>query len=277
MMRRSRIALEVAVGVALQVFEFEGRQIRHHYFRGRPCWVARDVGEVLGYTREGFTSAMREWSEELIDRKDIQTLRGSELREFKALAAEAVSTSAKTTQLTILYESGIDLVCLKTEKPLGRKLRRFMADKVMPALRRGTLQAESALARELVELQLCMGAREDAETIWEIETVNEICRLYGKPKWNGEGRFPHWIQEPLGRIYRIVLGDEVYRELKQRNPDPRDGSLNYQFLTEARHRAMKSRDMERVVDRLRESRSRDEFFARLAFVYKRSALQLGWG
>ncbi len=258
-------------------FEFEEQQLRVYSFRGRPCWIAQDVGAVLGYTPKGFRQVLSDWGDEIILGKDVHTLRGADLREFKAMSgASPESGLAKTTQIAILFESGVDLVCLKTDKPMGRKLRRFMVDVVMPKLRRGEL-VESDASRELVALTLRLQPSTNNPTIWELETVNEICRLYGKAKWDGVGRFPHWIQEPLGRIYQIVLGDVVYRELKQRNPDPRDGSLNYQFLTEARHRLMQERDMERVLERLRESLSREEFFNRLAFAYRRAPLQLGWG
>lgn len=261
-------------GVA-QVFEFEGSPLHVYLFRGRPCWIAQDVGAALGYTREGFNAALRDWSDELFDGKDAQTLRGQDLREFKAVTAlEVDSTSSRAGSLTILYESGVDLVCLKTEKPLGKTLRRFMADKVMPGLRRGSLDTGRANA-ELVALSLRLTAG-DAASIWERETVQEICRLYHQPIWDGIGRMPPWLKEPMGRIYRIVLGDVVYAELKARNPNPRDGSLNYQFLTEARHRLMQN-DMGTVSALVRLSRSREEFVEKLRFACRRTTtLQLAW-
>jgi prophage antirepressor-like protein len=264
------------MSAAIKVFEFEGAALRVYVFRGRACCIAQDVGAALGYTREGFVAALRDWADELIDGQDVQTLRGADLREFKVVAAEVLSTSAKITQLSVLFESGVNLVCLKTEKPLGKTLRRFMAAKVMPALRRGSFDGEEAdrARAELVALTLRLQPA-DASSIWEKETVQLLCKVHRKEIWNGEGRMPFWLKGPMGLIYRIVLGDEVYRELKTRNPDPRDGSLNYNFLTEARHKLMHT-DMARVLDALRESRSSREFFERLRFKFKRAALQLSW-
>ncbi len=37
----------------------------------------------------------------------------------------------------ILHETGLDLVCLKTDKPAGARLRRFLVKDVLPKLRRG--------------------------------------------------------------------------------------------------------------------------------------------
>lgn len=258
---------------ALQVFEFEGAPIRAYVFRGRPCWIAQDVGGALGYTRVGFGNALREWSDEFIDDKDLSTLRGQDLREFRSVAADTVSVSAKTTQLTVLYESGVDLVCIKTEKPLGKKLRRFMADEVMPRLRRGSLEPSRA-EKELIALTLRLNAG-DAETIWELETVQELCRIYAKQIWDGASRMDPWLRRPMWMIYEIVLGPIVYPELKLRNPDPHDGSLNYQFLTEAKHRLMQN-DMGTVRAILRMSRDADDFFNKLKFAYRRGPLQLGW-
>jgi len=65
-------------------------------------------------------------------------LEGEALAAFKGVLEQAHEpwASSKARSLTILYESGLHLVCLKTEKPLGKKLRRFLADEVMPRLMR---------------------------------------------------------------------------------------------------------------------------------------------
>lgn len=261
---------------ALQVFEFEGAQLRASIFRGRPCWVAQDIGAGLHYTPDGWRAAFGGWttSEEL-DADDYLVLRGAELREFKAgCDARVQQTLAKTTQLTVLFESGVNGVCLLTEKPLGRSLRRYLRREVMPQLLRGRFD-QSRAEKELVDLSLRLDASK-AETIWEATTVRELCRVHAKPEWTPPQRMPLWLKGPMGRIYRIVLGETVYRELKSRNPDPHDGSLNYQFLTDARHKLME-RDMQRVLDALRQSVGAREFYNRLRFVFGRAPLQLAWG
>jgi len=262
--------------VSIQVFNFEGRALPAFSFRGRECWIAQDVARVLGYESKGWSNSWGRWvaADELLEGQDFATLRGQDLREFKAsLGATTDSVVAKTTQLTVLFEPGLNVVCILTEKPLGKRLRRFVAEQVLPDLRRRS-DAEQALRTELVELQLRLTAG-SAETIWERDVVLEICRVYRKP-WSGMGPWPAWLRQPLGAIYRIVLGDEVYYELKRRNPDPRDGSLNYQFLTEARHRLM-VRDMGTVSALLRMSTTKEVFFDRLRFAFRRAPLQLGWG
>jgi len=137
--------------------DFEGEALAFYTFRGRPCVVAADVGRALGYadSGKGLASAMRkEWADEMIDGKDFGVLTGDDLRQFKAFSALAGDSpvSQNARDLTVLYESGVDLVCIKTEKPAGRRLRRFLADEVLPKLRRDEpivpAAASSGLTRE---------------------------------------------------------------------------------------------------------------------------------
>jgi len=114
---------------------FGGGSLTSYLFRGRPAWIAADVGAALGYDPGGFRACLGTWAEELLDGQDIETIRGEDLREFKGLLDASVgSTLGRASHLTILYESGMHVACLKTEKPLGRVLRRHLADEVLPKL-----------------------------------------------------------------------------------------------------------------------------------------------
>lgn len=264
------------MGALTKTFDFNGAAVTAFTFRGRECWIAQDVARVLGYDPKGWSTSWRRWveSDELREPSEFQVLRGQDLREFKALLDVTAETAvSRTPNLTILYESGLNAVCLLTEKPMGKQLRRFVAETVLPDLRRRSANAQ-ALHDEIVALNLRLNPA-TATAIWERDTVQDICRLYRKEVWEPPARMPMWLKEPMGRIYRIVLGDTVYRELKSRNPDPKDGSLNYQFLTEARHRLM-LKDMGIVSALIRTSNTREEFFAKLQHQYRRTPLQLGW-
>lgn len=253
-------------------FDFEGRALTAFTFRNRECWIAQDVGAILGYEPAGWRRSLKNWDDELIVGSDIEALRGDDLRAFLAgLDVSAKTALSRAPNLTVLYESGLNLVCLKTEKPTGRRLRRFLAEKVLPRLRQMAADAK-ALQDELIDLSLRLSASDEASTIWEKSVIVDICQLYRKP-WDGCGSWPAWLKSPLGIIYRVVLGDSIYRELKSRNPDPRDGSLNYQFLTEARHRLM-VKDMGRVRSCLRRSSTADQFFSELRQEFGRAPTQL---
>ena len=139
--------------------QFNGQSITTLVYKGRPCWLARDVGQWLGYRSPSrFASKMSgEWADEFIEHEDYAVLRGTELRDFKDLLAAVTETVfakrslAKTTGLVILYESGVDLALLKTNKPKGKQLRRVLKTQVLPELRRDpcrlpTLQTMSPAA-----------------------------------------------------------------------------------------------------------------------------------
>jgi prophage antirepressor-like protein len=134
--------IRVPSGPLVRIQEvFHGRPLSIYMFRGRPCAIAADVGRALEYANDGkkLVDVLRqEWAAELIKGKDFDVLTGTKLAEFKEIMdATHVSWVSSTARVTVLYESGIDLVCIKTEKPLGKKLRRFLADEVLPKLRRG--------------------------------------------------------------------------------------------------------------------------------------------
>lgn len=120
---------------------FEGQPLAFHSFRGETCIVAADLGRVLGYADDGKSLVeviTKHWADELIEGRDFEVLTGSYLRDFKAILGDADGRSASfTARLMVLTESGVDVVCIKTEKPLGKKLRRFLVAEVMPKLRRG--------------------------------------------------------------------------------------------------------------------------------------------
>ncbi|WP_438006420.1 hypothetical protein WME89_48880 [Sorangium sp. So ce321] len=143
-----------ASGAMIQVTtDFEGSTLTTYVFRGRPCMVAADVGRALEYADEGkaLVEVMKkQWGDELLPGKDMEVLTGEELREFKGIISLTEGTSvSRAPAITVLYESGFDLVCIKTEKPLGKKLRRHLADVVMPKLRRGETIGPAAPAASL--------------------------------------------------------------------------------------------------------------------------------
>ena len=67
--------------------EFEGKTLATLTYQGRPCWIARDIGRVLDYSRDGRRLVAKiagKWSYEFIEGHDYAVLRGDELAEFKA-------------------------------------------------------------------------------------------------------------------------------------------------------------------------------------------------
>lgn len=120
------------------VEKFENFNINTVLFNGKPCWVAKDIGNVLEYSNEGkgLTELISgKWSDEFVKGEHLDVLRGQELVDFKKVLDGVVPKSvARISQLSILYEPGVYLVCLNTQKPVGKRLRRWLSSVVMPSI-----------------------------------------------------------------------------------------------------------------------------------------------
>lgn len=117
---------------------FAGRPLNVLSIDGRPAWIARELGAALGYSQVGkrLVSRIRgEWSEEFIPGHDYAFLSGANLAAVKDVVAADVISPA-TPSLLVLFEPGLHLALVKTSKPAGRMLRRFIVDEVLPALAR---------------------------------------------------------------------------------------------------------------------------------------------
>lgn len=132
--------------------EFEGKNITTVTYNGRPCWIAAEVGRILGYARDGqrlVNNITDDWSDEFIKQHDYILLDGEELKEFKkGMEVNTESVSTYSRHLLLVYESGLHLCLTKTNKPIGRRLRRFLVDEVIPQLVR---DGQYSPEREIVD------------------------------------------------------------------------------------------------------------------------------
>lgn len=148
----------------LSIDHFEGHAIHTLTVRGRPAWSAREIGTILGYSHEGkrlVNKITSDWSDEFIAERDFTLLVGEELGAVKA-QCEEVPSSARG--LLVLFESGLHLALVKTQMPLGQRLRRFLVDEILPKLVRAstcTLDDEpDSLTERIVVIR---GLRADTE------------------------------------------------------------------------------------------------------------------
>lgn len=250
---------------------FEGKELRVYRFRGRPCMLAKDVGEALGYTPDGFSRTLRSWEAELKVDSDLSVLRGDDLREFFGGSDAPVDNAGgRISQLTVLFEPALYLVCIKTEKPLGVKLRRFLSDEVLPKLSRGETIAPSApsIARpEMGELEraravklaniplLCQALEAITDTGWfderfakdflqrEIQDatvrllpaanqypVNLEIFLEGK---GARGKVAHDLASPFGKVVRARYF-AVHGKNPPRKQEPGRAHTQYSYYDEDR-------------------------------------------
>ena len=157
--------------------DFEGHRVTTVMWNGRPAWLTQQVGEALGYADGRLAERITgEWSEEFILGTDCETLSGADLAAFKALTPELGVSRAPS--LAVLYESGLHLAALKTRKPAGKRLRRMLAEHVLPQLvRTGTASLVDGLS--MVEMVRAMMKESAAQMRTEI-----LAEIRGAPPAN---------------------------------------------------------------------------------------------
>ena len=120
---------------ALEVFHFEGFEVRTVLVDDALWFVAVDVAAVLGYSA---TSAMTRTLDE--DEKGVQTLH----------------TLGGPQESTIISEAGLFSAILRARVPRARSFKRWVTHEVLPSIRRTGAYAvpesrEQLLARAVVE------------------------------------------------------------------------------------------------------------------------------
>ncbi len=137
----------------------------------------------------------------------------------------------------------------------------------------GTLVPRRDDREEIIRLTLRMSALEGGRaSVWDRELKSELARLR-RIKWDGVGLEPKGLTFPYGRVWRIVLGDTTYEELKRLNPYPRGVSLHQQWLQDQRYQ-LAQRDMVRVLDCARRCSRWTEFEDELRSNFRRAPTQL---
>ncbi len=128
---------------------FEGEPLTTLTWKDRPAWIGREIGRRLGYAVDGkrlVSRIRREWADEFVEGTDYILLTGAELAALKEMLPPGTQeVPGRTSALLLLLEPGLHLVLTKTDKPIGRRLRRFLVDEVLPQLvRTGSYSAQPA-------------------------------------------------------------------------------------------------------------------------------------
>jgi hypothetical protein len=115
--------------------------------RGRGCVVVADVEHALAYGDKSLVKLIRgAWATEVEEGRDFDVLTFGEAKKMLFGARVPSRGTLNPRGLTVLYETGFDLVLQKTDKPEGQRLRRRLADEVLPKLRRGQTVAPAGAA-----------------------------------------------------------------------------------------------------------------------------------
>lgn len=109
------------------------------------------------------------------------------------------------------------------------------------------------------------------EQLWGKHVVEPICRLYMWPTTNKNGTMYAPLAGEMRRLYKLLLGEETYNELKRRNPSPKLGSNHHQLLQKTVV-DMVGDDLKIVAIIANQSENRRDFWARLRRHFCRNAM-----
>lgn len=187
----------------LQLFAFEGSQVRALEIKNEPWFVGKDVAEILGYsnTRKALQDHV-----DLEDKKDGVTIRDSIGRNQKP---------------TVINESGLYSLILSSKMPNAKKFKRWVTSEVLPTIRKHGAymtdekafdvvhnkngladllqQAADQLKQKDIQIEEMKPKAMLADAITASETsilVGEMAKILKKNGVNtGQNRFFKWLRE----------------------------------------------------------------------------------
>lgn len=141
----------------LQTWSYENSEIRTVEKDGEPWWVLADVCKVLEISNSRNVSSRLE-----ADEKGV-TL---------------VDTLGGTQQVTIINESGLYAVILRSDKPQAKPFRRWVTSEVLPSIRKhGAYMTDQTLEQALTSpdflIQLATQLKEEKEQRKQLEAKVE--------------------------------------------------------------------------------------------------------
>ena len=113
----------------LQVFSFEGKEVRTIQKNGEPWWVLKDICDVLEIGNSRDVTARLDEDEKGVD--NIDTLGGRQ-------------------ELTVISESGLYNVILLSRKPEAKQFKRWVTHEVLPQIRQHGAYLTTAKMEELM-------------------------------------------------------------------------------------------------------------------------------
>lgn len=108
------------------------------------------------------------------------------------------------------------------------------------------------------------------DLMWPEDFAASMCRLH---RVAFDGRQPKFLASTYEKLYRLILGDEVYEELKRRNPEPSYGTNHHQWLTPEAREVVRQQ-VPFLTAFAEQCATKDEFWARMEYRYQDRPLQL---
>ena len=143
-------------------FRFEDTPIRFFRFKGKWAALAHDVATWLAYEYpQTLVKNIRgEWSAEFDEGLDYGVVKGQNLKDLKQLVVDLAtseadsSIGARAPSAMLLYKDGVYAALMRTGKPEGIQLRKWLRRDVFPALEQdGFYAVDRAIGGEVLDLE----------------------------------------------------------------------------------------------------------------------------
>lgn len=178
----------------MQLFNFEGNEVRTLKIDEEPFFVGKDVTEILGYSNS--RKALKDHVDEE-DKKDGVTIRDSIGRE---------------QQPTLINESGLYSLILSSKMPKAKKFKHWVTSEVLPAIRKtGSYQVP-----QTPEEQLALTMEVTNRLVGRVDKVEkDIKHIKDTAEVDEQQRY-ELLQERKARVMKACGGAEsnYYREKK---------------------------------------------------------------
>lgn len=140
----------------LQIFTYNGNEVRTVQKDGEPWWVLKDVCEVLGISKYRDTAARLEDDE----REPIR-----------------VDTLGGAQEMLCVNESGLYNVIIRSDKPEAKPFRKWVTSEVLPSIRRhGAYMTpetlEAAILNPDLLIRLCTALKDEQDKNKALQAAN---------------------------------------------------------------------------------------------------------
>lgn len=141
----------------LQVFTYEGAQVRTLLRDGAPWWVLKDVCQILGIANHKMTAQRLEQDE--VSQTDLTDSLG------------------RKQKSTVVNEAGLYSVILRSDKPQAKAFKRWVTHDVLPTIRRtGAYRAPEGAMTDYQ--QMMARTRQENVAIRKAQILNKIAAEY---------------------------------------------------------------------------------------------------
>lgn len=140
----------------LQVFNYNGNEVRTIQKDGEPWWVLKDVCEVLGLSSP----------HKVFDRLDEDEK-----------GRNQIPTPGGEQEMTVVNESGLYNVILRSDKPEAKPFRKWVTSEVLPSIRKhGVYMTPETLEQAILNpdmmIKLCTALKDEQDKNKALQAVN---------------------------------------------------------------------------------------------------------